>query len=144
MELSGNKMLPWQDPPQNDLHLWTLKRKANAVSNGVSIREYACPFRFRCSCLVGLRIVQGDLFIQLERRGLHHINSHVAHTIGDDDQAPDLIDDSDDDADFSVDEDDSEDEEESVDEDDCENSSDGIHSNCLLYQILSKQLSCCV
>ena len=85
----------------------------------------------------GLHIVQGDHFIQLERRGLHHINSHVAHTIGDHDQAPDHIDDSDDDADFdddddSVDEDDSEDEEESVDEDNCENSSDGIHFNCVL------------
>ena len=81
--------------------------------------------------------MKGNHFIQLERRGLHHINSHIAHTIGDDDQAPDLIDDSDDDADFdddddSVDEDDSEDEEESVDEDDCENSSDGIHFNCVL------------
>ncbi len=137
MELSFHKMLPGQEPPENGLHLWTLKRKANAVSNGVSIREYACPLRFRYSCRVGLRIVQGGRFIQLERRGLHHINSHVAHKIGDHDQAPDLIDDSDDDADFdddddSVDEDDSEDEEESVDEDDCENSSDGIHFNCVL------------
>jgi len=42
MELSGHKMLPEQDPPKKGLHLWTLKRTANAVSNGVSIREYAC------------------------------------------------------------------------------------------------------
>ncbi len=53
---------------------------------------------------------------------MHHINSHVRHTIDDDDQAQDLIDDSDADADFD-DDDDSEDEDESVDEDDCENSS---------------------
>ncbi len=36
-------MLPDQEPPKNGLHHWTLKRTANAVSNGVSIREYACP-----------------------------------------------------------------------------------------------------
>ncbi len=107
MELSGNKMLPWQEPPENGLHLWALKCKANAVSNRVSICKYACPlrFKFRCSCRVGLHIVQGNHFIQLERRGLHHINSHVAHTIGDNDQAPDLINDSDDDADFDDDDD---------------------------------------
>ncbi len=125
------------------MNLWTLRSKGNAVSNGVSIHEYSCPLRFRCDCRVGLRVVQGNHFIHLKRRGLHHINSHVAHTIDDDDQAPDLIDDSDYDADFdndddSEDESDSEDEDEFVDEDDCENSSDGISSNCLLYQRLSK------
>jgi hypothetical protein len=60
----------------------------------------------------------------------------------DDDQAPDLIDDNDDNDDFDDDDD-------SEDEDDCdsylENSSDGIQPICLLlYQKLSKQLSCCV
>ena len=40
--------------------------------------------------------MQGDHFIQLERRGLHHLNSHVAHTIDYDAEAQDLIDDSDD------------------------------------------------
>ncbi len=123
----------------------TLKRTANAVSNGVSIRGYSCPLRFRCICRVGFRVVQGNYFIQLERRGLHHINSHVAHTIDEDDQAPDLIDDSDDMDDFDDDEDsegDSDDEDES--ENYSENSSDGIQSICLLYQKLSKQLSCCV
>ena len=31
------------------------------------------------NCLVVMRIVEGTRFIQLERRGLHHINSHVGH-----------------------------------------------------------------
>jgi hypothetical protein len=147
MELSGNKMLPEQEPPKNGLHLWTLKRTTNAVSNGVSIREYSCPLRFRYNCRVGLRVVQGDNFIPLERRGLHHINSHVAHTIDDNDEAQDLIDDSDDNDDFD-DNEDSEDEDYSDDEGESENysknSSDGVQSNCLLYQKLSKQLSHCV
>ncbi len=60
--------------------------------------------------------------MQLERRGLHHINSHVGHSIDGNDKAPDLADDSDDDADFD-DNDDSGDEDDSVDEDDCENPS---------------------
>ncbi len=143
MELSGKKMLPGQDPPKNGLHLWTPKRKANAVSNGVSIREYSCPLRFRCNCLVGVSFVQGDNFIHLRRRGLHHINSHVAHTIDNYDQAQDLIDDSDDDADFD-DDDDFEDKDDCVDEDDRENSSDSMQSICLLHRILSQQLSCFV
>ncbi len=126
------------------MHLWTLKRTANAVSNGVSIREYSCPLCFRCNCRVGLRVVQGDHFIQLERRELHRINSHVAPTIDDDAEAPDLLDDLDDNDDFDDDED-SEDEGDSEDEDEhenySENSSDGIQSICFLYQKLSKQLS---
>ena len=84
--------------------------------------------------------MQGDNFIQLEGRGLHNINSHVAHTIGDDnDQPPDLLDNSDEDDDFNDDEDqDSEDKDDSNDKDDCEksseNSSDGIQSICFLLQ----------
>ncbi len=79
------------------LHLLTLKCKANAVSNRVSIRKYSCPLLFRCNCRVGLRVVQGDHFNNLARRGLHHINSHVGHSIDDDDvHPPDLIEDCDD------------------------------------------------
>ncbi len=92
--------MPWQEPQENGLHLWTLKHKAKAVSNGVFICKDACPLCFCCSCQVDLRIVQGDHFIQLERSGLHHIKSHVAHTIGDNDQAPYLINYFDNDADF--------------------------------------------
>ncbi len=97
MEFRGNKMLPEQEPQKISLHLWTLKSKANSVSNGVSIREYCCPLPFLCNCQVGLRVVQGDHFIQLERRGLHHINSHVSLTMDDDDdQVQELFDFSDD------------------------------------------------
>ena len=75
--------------------------------------------------------MQGDHFIQLERCRLHHINSHVAHTIDDDAEAQDLIDDSDDNDDFDDDED-SEDDGDSDDEDErenySENSPDGIQS----------------
>ncbi len=81
--------------------------------------------------------MQGTHFIQLERRGLHHINSNVAHTIDDDAEAQDLIDDSDDNDDFDDDED-SEDDGDSDDEDEredySENSSDGIRSICFPYQ----------
>jgi hypothetical protein len=49
-------------------------------------------------------LVQGENFVQLERRGLHHINSHVGHTMDDGcDELPDLIDDHDDDDDFDDD-----------------------------------------
>ena len=44
MELSSHRMLPEQDEAHNGLHLWTLKRQANAVSNAVTIREYAYQF----------------------------------------------------------------------------------------------------
>ena len=141
IELSGNKLLPEQEPPKNGLHLWTLKRKANAVSNRVSIREYACPLHFRCNCRVGLRVVQGDYIIQLERRGLHHINSHVAHTIDDDAEAQELIDDSVDNDDFDDDHTDDEDSENDGDSEHedardnySENSSDCIQSICFPYQ----------
>ena len=77
MELSGQKMLPGQDEAPNGLHLWRFKRQANAASNGVTIREFQCPLRFICNCRVGLRTVEGVGFIQLERRGLHHIDSHI-------------------------------------------------------------------
>ena len=88
-----------------------------------------------------MRVVQGDNFIQLERRGLHHINSHVAPTIDDDAEAPALLDDSDDNDDVDDDVDDEEDSEDDGDSDDederenySENSSDGIQSICFLLQ----------
>ena len=85
-------MLPEQDPPKNSLHLWTLKSKVHTVSNGVSIREYSCPLRFRCICRVGVRIVKGYNFIQLEQP------CHVGHTMDDGcDKQQDLIDESEDD-----------------------------------------------
>ena len=112
MELSGQKMLPDQDEPPNGLHLRTFKRQANAASNGVTIREFQCPLRFICNCRVGLRTVEGIGFIQLERRGLHHINSH--RIIEADDEVPPVLEEgSDDDYDL-----DSEDDEDSKDEDD--------------------------
>ena len=77
IELSCHRMFPHQDEAANGLHLLTLKRQANAVSNGVTIREYACPLCFFCHCRVDLRTVEGTGFIQLKRCGLHPINSHA-------------------------------------------------------------------
>ena len=91
-------MLPNQDEAPNGLHLWTFKRQANSASNGVTIREYQCPLRFICNCRVGLRTVEGIGFIQLKRRGLHHINlnSHLNIEADDDDVPPELEEGSDD------------------------------------------------
>jgi hypothetical protein len=33
---------------------------------------------FHCKCRFDLQIVEGTRFIQLEHRGLHHINSHMS------------------------------------------------------------------
>ena len=57
MELSGHRMLPGQDEAPNGVHLWTFKRQANAASNGVTIRKFACPIRFFCHFRVVLRTV---------------------------------------------------------------------------------------
>ena len=73
------------------MHLWTFKRQANAASNGVTIREYQCHLRFICNCRVVLRTVEGVGYIQLERRGLHHIDSHVvANNELNDEEPPEL------------------------------------------------------
>ena len=107
-------MLPGQDEAPNGMHLWTFKRQANAASNGVTIREYQCPLRYICNCRVGLRTVEGVGYIQLERRGLHHIDSHVdANNEPTDDKPPELLGSDDEDYDLE-----SDDEEASDDEDD--------------------------
>ena len=107
-------MLLDQDEAPNGLHLWMFKRQANAVSNGVAIREFQCPLRFKCDCRVGLRTVEGVGYIQLERSGMHHINSHVSSNNElNDDEPPELVEDSNDEDDL-----DSEDEEAADDEDD--------------------------
>ena len=77
MELSGQKMVPDQDEDPKGMHVWTFKRQATAASNEVTIREFQCPLRFICNCSVGLHTVEGVGYIQLERHGLHHIDSHV-------------------------------------------------------------------
>ena len=90
MELSGQRMVPEQEEAPKGMHLWTLKRETTAA-NGVTIRGFECPLRFVCQCRVGLRIVEGVGYVQLERRGLHHINSHVgANNELNDDEPPEL------------------------------------------------------
>ena len=94
------------DETPNELHLWTFRRQANAVSNGVTIREFQCPLRFKCDCRVGLRTVEGVGYIQLERSGMHHIKSHVSSNNElNDDEPLELVEGSDDEDDLdSVDE----------------------------------------
>ena len=90
MELSGQRMVPEQEEAPKGMHLWTLKRETTDAK-GVTIREFECPLRFVCQCRVGLRIVEGVGYVQLERRGLHNINSHVgANNELNDDEPPEL------------------------------------------------------
>ena len=111
MELSGQRMVPEQEEAPKGMHLWTLKRETTDAK-GVTIREFECPLRFVCQCRVGLRIVEGVGYVQLERRGLHNINSHVDETNYD--EPPELEEGTDDEhEDF-----DTENEEASGDEDD--------------------------
>jgi hypothetical protein len=111
MELSGQRMVPEQEQAPKGMHLWRFKREINAA-NGTTIREFECPLRFACNCRIGLRTVEGVGYIQLERRGVHHIDSHVQP---DDEEPPELMgsdgEDEDDDSE-------SDDEEASDDEDD--------------------------
>ena len=114
MELSGQRMVPEQEQAPKGMHLWTLKRETTAA-HGVTIREFKCPLRFVCQCRVGLRIVEGVGYVQLERRGLHHINSHVgANNELNDDEPPELEEGTDDEHDDF----DTENEQASDDEDD--------------------------
>ena len=114
MELSGQRMVPEQDQAPKGMHLWRFKRETKTASN-ISIREYECPLRFVCDCRVGLRTVEGVGYIQLERRGVHHIDSHVdANNELNDEKPPELEEGSDD----KEDDLDSDDEEASDDEDD--------------------------
>ena len=111
MELSGQRIVPEQDQAPKGMHLWRFKREITAA-NGVTIREFECPLRFACDCRVGLRTVEGVGYIQLERHGVHHIDSHVQP---DDEEPPELMGSDDEDED---DDSESDDEEASDDEDD--------------------------
>ena len=69
------------------------------------------PSSLRLNCRVGLCTVEGVGYTQLERHGLHHINSHVWHMMDARNLGPDDEADSEEDLD-------SEDDEDSEDEDD--------------------------
>jgi hypothetical protein len=110
MELSGQRMVPQQDQAPKGIHLWRFKREITAAK-GVTIREYECPLRFVCDCRIGLCTVEGVGYIQLERRGVHHIDSHVnANNELNDDEPPELDGSDDEDDDFDSDDDWSDDE----------------------------------
>jgi hypothetical protein len=128
MESSGMIMLPQQEVQAGGVHLWQLRRQATSASNGFAIREFQCPMRHLCKCNVGLRIVEGPGFMQLERLGMHDRQSHVTpprralmESIQDENGPPDP-EDSDDDEEAEEDEDsedvDSEDEDSEDDDDD--------------------------
>ena len=134
MELSGHRMLSKQDEAHNGLHLRTFERQTNAVSSGLIIREYTCPFCFYCKCRVGVHTVEGTGFIQLESRGPHHSNSHVRHLMvarnieADDDVPPELGEGSDneDDLDSVYDEDDDDEDDDPGDRNDAISADDGM------------------
>jgi hypothetical protein len=77
MESSGMIMLPQQEVQAGGVHLWQLRRQATSASNGYAISEFQCLMCHLCKCNVGLRIVGGPGFMQLERLGMHDRQSHV-------------------------------------------------------------------
>ena len=42
MHLSGLRMLPEQELPESNVHLWQLVLQASTASNGAAIREFTC------------------------------------------------------------------------------------------------------
>ncbi len=124
-------MLPQQEVQAGGLHLWQLRRQATSASNGfrVAIREFQCPMHHLYKCNVGLRIVEGPGFMQLERCGLHDRQSHVTpprralmESI-EDENGPPEPDDSNDDEEAEEDED-SEDEDSHGEDEDVEDDDD--------------------
>ena len=67
MESSGMIMLPQQEVQAGGVQFWQLRRQATSASNGFAMREFQCLMRHLCKCNVGLRIVEGPGFMQLER-----------------------------------------------------------------------------
>ena len=59
-------MLPEQEVQASGVHLSRLTLQASTASNEYAVREYACPMRHMHKCKVGLRIVEGPGFMQLE------------------------------------------------------------------------------
>ena len=79
-----------------------------------------------CNCRVGLRTVEGIGYIQLERRGMHHIDSHVGANKEPndeeyDEEPPELVEGSNDEDDL-----DSDNEEASDEDDDPRNADYGL------------------
>jgi hypothetical protein len=88
--------------------------------------------RHLCKCNVGLRIVEGPGFMQLERLGMHNQQIHVTpprralmESIEDDNEPPQLVDSDDEDDEEDEDgEDDDDDDVEDADEDDVDDDDD--------------------
>jgi hypothetical protein len=120
---SGMIMLPQQEVQVGGVHLWQLRRQATSASNGFAIREFQCLMRHLCKCNIGLCIVEGPGFMQLELLGMHDKHSHVTpprralmESI-EDENGPPEPDDSDDEEEAEEDEDS---EDEDVEDDDAE------------------------
>ena len=82
-------------------------------------------------CWSGLRTVEGIGFIQLERRRLHHINSHVIHMMNSrnlepDDEAPTEESDPEEDLDYEDDDDSDDEDDDPGDGDDAISVNDGL------------------
>ncbi len=119
--------------------MYLSRRQANSFSNGFAISEFQCPMRHMYKSNVGLRIVEGPAFMQLERGGLQDKHSHVTATcrtsLGkflDDDLPETLVDSSDEDA--EEEEEEEEKEEDDEDEDDEDDDSGAILRRCASAQ----------
>ena len=136
MELSSMKLLPEQEVQAGDMHRWQLIRQASTASIGYAVREFGCPMRHMFKCKVGLRIVEGPGFLQLELCGSHDRQSHVTPqaqrrsllgSIEDNNCPPELIGLDDEDEAYAKKEDDNDDDDDDDDDDADDSWDDNAH-----------------
>ena len=75
MELSGQRKFFGHRSLSSDLGSWKLGR-THTNKHGIRYDFYRCPLRNRCGCQIGMRVVTGPDYIELQRCGLHDKNSH--------------------------------------------------------------------
>ncbi len=122
------KILPQQVVQVGGVHLWQLRRQTTSASNDFAIHEFQCPMRHSSQCNVGLHIVEGPGFMQLERLGMHDQQSHVTlphralmESIEDEDGPPEL-----DDSDHEEAKEDEDSEDEDDEDNDVEDADDDV------------------
>ena len=143
MHLSGLRMLPEQVVQESNVHLWQLVRQATTAMSGAAtgIRQFTCPIRHLCKCKVGLRIVEGPGFMQLERYGLHDQHSHEIPpppqfnaSLEDDDFSPAPSDPDDSDAEEDEEDDDEDDEDDDDDSGDDNERDAGVDGQLSVHE----------
>ena len=76
MSLSKLKKLPGHQSKPTDVSLWKQFREYKVQKGTIRIRLFRCPLHHRCGCKAGIRIMEGPEWMQLDRCGEHHANSH--------------------------------------------------------------------